>query len=59
VQETDHEGPSRRPARCGFEVCKGIFGRVAAFLGDGEDRDEDSNDAGEGPEDGKGLLEEQ
>lgn len=37
----------------------GIFRGVAALLGNGEDGDENSDDAGERPEDGKSLVNEE
>lgn len=55
VKEADHERPAGRPAGGGLKVGEGVFGGAAAFLGNGEDGNEDGKDAGEGPEHGKGL----
>lgn len=55
VEETDEEGPAIDPARRCCEVTESIAGVVAAILCYGEDRNDDCEDAGECPEDGKCL----
>ena len=55
MEKADAEGPSRRPAGRGLKPSEGKFSGAPALLGDGEDGDENGEQAGKSPEDGKGL----
>lgn len=55
MEQADTEGPARRPAGGGLKPAEGIVSRPPPLLGDGEDGDENGEEAGKGPKNGKGL----
>ena len=56
VEETDAKGPSCRPSRVtGVEFTEYVGGFMAAVSGNGEHTDDDTDQAGKGPEDSEGV----
>lgn len=56
VENTDNERPARNPARVCLEMCEGVFGAVAAFLGDSQDGGDNCNDTCEADVHGGSLY---
>ena len=57
MEQSDHERPSRNPARAGgVKFGENVFGVVAAVFRNGKDAYNDGKHTGKSPKDGKSLL---